>query len=98
VGSLQLAHLEDIGEHYARTLNAWRQRFMEHIEEVRALGFDQRFQWMWEYYLSYCEGAFAEHYIGDVQLLLAKPAASLGALDTWNSHAAKPLTASSFLA
>jgi cyclopropane-fatty-acyl-phospholipid synthase len=28
---------------------------------------------MWEYYLCYCEGGFAERYIGDVQMLFAKP-------------------------
>ena len=27
---------------------------------------------MWDYYLGYCQGAFAERYIGDAQLLLAK--------------------------
>jgi cyclopropane-fatty-acyl-phospholipid synthase len=28
---------------------------------------------MWEYYLCYCEGGFAERYIGDVQMLFVKP-------------------------
>jgi cyclopropane-fatty-acyl-phospholipid synthase len=28
---------------------------------------------MWEYYLCYCEGAFMERYLGDVQMLLTKP-------------------------
>ena len=90
VGSLQLAHVEDIGEHYARTLRAWRLNFIEQLDGVRALGFDLRFQRMWEYYLSYCEGAFAEHYIGDAQLLLAKPAASLAVLEQWSSRDAIP--------
>jgi cyclopropane-fatty-acyl-phospholipid synthase len=92
VGSLQLAHMEDIGEHYARTLRAWRMNFMPRLEEVGALGFDLRFQRMWEYYLSYCEGAFAEHYIGDAQLLLAKPAASLAVLNHWSERGAESLT------
>jgi cyclopropane-fatty-acyl-phospholipid synthase len=91
VGSLQLAHMEDIGEHYARTLRAWRMNFMPRLEEVGALGFDLRFQRMWEYYLSYCEGAFAEHYIGDAQLLLAKPAASLAVLNHWSERGAESL-------
>jgi len=93
VGSLQLAHMEDIGEHYARTLRAWRLNFMSRLEEVGALGFDLRFQRMWEYYLSYCEGAFAEHYIGDAQLLLAKPAAGLAVLNHWSERGAEALTA-----
>jgi hypothetical protein len=66
---------------------------MEQLEQVQALGFDLRFQRMWEYYLSYCEGAFAEHYIGDAQLLLAKPAASLAVLDHWSERRAESLTA-----
>ncbi|HEV2273914.1 MAG TPA: cyclopropane-fatty-acyl-phospholipid synthase family protein [Acidobacteriaceae bacterium] len=76
-GSLQLLHLEDIGEHYALTLREWRRRFMARLDQVRALGFDERFLRMWEFYLAYCEGGFLERYIGDAQLLLAKPAASV---------------------
>ncbi len=69
---LNLHHLEDIGLHYAHTLGAWRAAFLARRDEVRALGFDETFLRMWDYYLAYCEGAFAERYIGDVQLLLAK--------------------------
>lgn len=75
VTSLQLAHLEDIGVHYATTLREWRRRLLDHVEEVKGLGFDDRFLRMWEFYLAYCEGAFRERYIGDVQLLLAKTGA-----------------------
>jgi cyclopropane-fatty-acyl-phospholipid synthase len=77
VGTLQLAGMEEIGEHYALTLREWRRRFMAQLPAVRALGFDERFIKMWEFYLAYCEGGFLEHYIGDVQLLLAKPGARL---------------------
>lgn len=70
---LRLVHLEDITPHYARTLREWRLRFFANIEEVRALGFSDTFIRMWEYYLCYCEGGFAERYIGDVQMLFAKP-------------------------
>jgi cyclopropane-fatty-acyl-phospholipid synthase len=28
---------------------------------------------MWEFYLCYCEGGFAERYLGDVQILMTKP-------------------------
>ncbi len=69
---MQLVHLEDIGIHYALTLNEWRRRFLEQLAEVRRLGFDERFVRMWDYYLAYCEGAFRERYISDVQLVLAK--------------------------
>jgi cyclopropane-fatty-acyl-phospholipid synthase len=70
---LRLIHLEDITPHYARTLREWRRRFFANLERVRALGFSDTFIRMWEYYLCYCEGGFAERYIGDVQMLFTKP-------------------------
>lgn len=69
---LSLVNSESIGLHYARTLAAWRARFLEHKEAVERLGFDQRFLRMWDFYLAWCEGGFRERYINDVQLLLAK--------------------------
>lgn len=72
VTSLAMYHFEDIGTHYARTLAAWRYAFKSHLEEVSALGFDERFLRMWDYYLAYCEGAFLERHIGDAQIVLTK--------------------------
>jgi cyclopropane-fatty-acyl-phospholipid synthase len=73
VTDMRIFHLEDITPHYARTLRTWRRRFFENIEKVRQLGFGDTFIRMWEYYLCYCEGAFMERYLGDVQMLLTKP-------------------------
>lgn len=73
VTDLRALHLEDIGPHYATTLRHWRERFLANLDRVRALGFDDGFLRLWEYYLAYCEGGFAERYLGTVQLLLAKP-------------------------
>ena len=70
---LALTHLEDFGSSYARTLHAWRKRFMAKLPEVSAQGFDERFIRMWEFYLAYCEGGFMERSIGVAQLLMAKP-------------------------
>lgn len=70
---LALVHLEDFGSSYARTLHEWRQRFMAALPQVRAQGFDARFIRLWEFYLAYCEGGFAERSIGVAHLLLAKP-------------------------
>jgi cyclopropane-fatty-acyl-phospholipid synthase len=70
--SLALYDLEEIGAHYARTLHEWRRRFMASLDRVRALGFDDPFIRMWEYYLASCEAAFLERQIGDVQMLLTK--------------------------
>ena len=70
---LRVAALDDIGLHYARTLAEWRRRFTGRRPQVRRLGFGPEFCRMWEFYLAYCEAGFAERYISDVHLLLAKP-------------------------
>lgn len=72
---LGLVHLEDFGHSYARTLEAWRERFMARLQEVRGQGFDERFIRLWEFYLAYCEGGFRERSIGVAHLLLARPGA-----------------------
>lgn len=77
-GHYRLKDLSDFGVHYAWTLREWRRRFHDRIAEVRKLGFDQRFERMWDYYLGYCEGAFLERYIGVAQLLLVHAAAPVG--------------------
>ena len=64
---------QDITSHYVRTLRCWRENFMTQLERVRSLGYDGRFQRMWELYPAYCEGCFGGGRIGNVQLLLAKP-------------------------
>ncbi len=46
------------GQDYARTLALWRETFVARIEQVRALGFDRRFERIWDFYLAYCEAAF----------------------------------------
>ena len=70
---LKLYDLEDIGPHYAITLRIWRERFFANIDAVRSLGYSEEFIKMWEFYLCYCEGGFAERALGDVHLLLTKP-------------------------
>jgi cyclopropane-fatty-acyl-phospholipid synthase len=72
---LALVHQEDFGLSYARTLHAWRQRFIARLDEVRHQGFDDRFIRLWEFYLAYCEGGFLERSIGVSHLLLARPQA-----------------------
>lgn len=72
---MRVIHLEDIGSHYATTLRHWHDRFLARIEEVRELGYSDAFTRMWQYYLNYCESAFIERAIGNVQLLIMRPAA-----------------------
>jgi cyclopropane-fatty-acyl-phospholipid synthase len=70
---MQMVGMEEIGEDYAKTLEVWRQRFLSRLDEVKALGFDDVFIRMWDYYFCYCQGAFQERVIGTSQILLAKP-------------------------
>ncbi len=65
--------MQEIGEDYGRTLQVWRERFLGRLDEVRALGFDDYFIRMWNYYLCYCQGGFEERIIGTSQILFAKP-------------------------
>ena len=73
--SMKLTHLEDLTPHYAETLRRWRHAFEANRAPIRSLGFSDEFMRMWEFYLCYCEAGFEERYIGDVQMLLAKPGA-----------------------
>jgi cyclopropane-fatty-acyl-phospholipid synthase len=75
VSDMKLFHLEDFGPSYALTLREWRRRFMTQHDQVRALGYPERFVRMWEFYLAYCEGGFMERSTGDVQMLFVKPGA-----------------------
>lgn len=66
-------HLEDIGLHYAQTLADWRDNFFNNLKQIKALGYDDEFIRMWEFYLCYCEGGFRERAISTVQVVLNKP-------------------------
>jgi len=70
---LGLAHLEDLTPHYAETLRRWRERMLGNLPRMRALGLDERFLRLWEFYLAYCEGGFEERATGLVQAVFEKP-------------------------
>jgi cyclopropane-fatty-acyl-phospholipid synthase len=74
VTDLNLVHFEDFGPSYARTLEAWRKRFLAQRGAVRRLGFDDHFIRLWEFYLAYCEAGFRERSIGVAHLKFAKAA------------------------
>jgi len=69
---LRIVGLEDIGPHYATTLGHWRANLLRNADRARAMGHDEAFLRMWEFYFAYCEGGFAEGALGDAQILLAK--------------------------
>jgi cyclopropane-fatty-acyl-phospholipid synthase len=66
---------EDFGLHYARTLRLRHDNLRRSRHNLEALGYDQTFYRLWEFYLCYCEGGFLERSIGTARLLLAKPGA-----------------------
>ena len=70
--ALRITGVDDIGRHYVRTLRTWRTRFMAQLSAVRALGFDDRFVRMWEYYLALSEAAFATGTTQDLQVVFRK--------------------------
>lgn len=71
------AHIEDLTHDYARTLQLWRNRFLEQVDQVLALGYPQRFIRLWDYYLQYCEAGFAERHTSTLQIVLDKPGCRL---------------------
>lgn len=68
----QINHLS-FGKDYARTLVEWDQRFTTALPALRLLGYDQRFERLWRYYLAYCEAGFNEERIDVIQTTLEKP-------------------------
>jgi cyclopropane-fatty-acyl-phospholipid synthase len=67
---LAVASEHAFGLDYARTLATWRERFHARLDAVRALGFDERFVRIWDFYLAYCEAAFARRSTDVVQFTL----------------------------
>ena len=71
---LQINGVEEIGFGYARTLREWRDNVMRNVEQIRALGYDERFLRIWTFYLSYCEAGFAIRSLRDMQIVLSHSA------------------------
>ena len=69
---LTVTGVEDRPLDYARTLHAWRTRFMARLDEVRGMGFDERFIRTWEYYFASCEAGFRTRNLGLMHVLLAR--------------------------
>ncbi|EED36727.1 cyclopropane-fatty-acyl-phospholipid synthase [Luminiphilus syltensis NOR5-1B] len=70
---LHMTGVRDITHDYALTLKAWHHTFLDQLDKVKEMGFDDRFINMWRFYLSYCEGGFRERIIGTYQLTMTKP-------------------------
>ncbi len=72
-GEMTLVDLKDLGLHYAATLKIWFLHFNSRLDQVKAMGFDDRFVRKWNYYLCYCEAAFRMRNIHVMQLVYTRP-------------------------
>lgn len=63
--------VENLRNHYNKTLLCWEQNFKEHKEEIRAM-FDDEFVRMWELYLCSCAATFHNGVIDLHQILVSK--------------------------
>ena len=67
---LQAVNRINFGHDYGETLARWEQKFLSVIPQLEAMGYDERFQRMWHYYLAYCQAGFEEQRIDVLQLTL----------------------------
>ena len=80
--SLTVHSVENFAQHYARTLAAWYRNFNAVLPRVRALGFDDAFIRMWNYYFKYCEAGFAAQSLGLLILVFTRPSNPTLAVET----------------
>jgi cyclopropane-fatty-acyl-phospholipid synthase len=69
---LEWRETSDFGQSYAETLAEWRRRFDGAWDDIRSLGFDERFRRLWRFYLSYCEAGFRTGRTNVIQLDLGR--------------------------
>jgi cyclopropane-fatty-acyl-phospholipid synthase len=69
---LLIREVRDIAASYVTTLRAWRARFFQNVDAVRAQGFDDRLVRMWEYYLALSEASFTTGLTQDLQIVMEK--------------------------
>jgi cyclopropane-fatty-acyl-phospholipid synthase len=83
--------LDEIGAHYARTLELWRERFTANADLAAELGYDEPFRRLWTLWLAMSEAGFRERRLRDVQMLFAKPRRSTRVCEeTWPRATARP--------
>jgi cyclopropane-fatty-acyl-phospholipid synthase len=70
---MSMIWLDEIGAHYARTLELWRERFIANSDLAAELGYDEPFRRLWMLWLAMSEAGFLERRLRDVQVLFAKP-------------------------
>jgi cyclopropane-fatty-acyl-phospholipid synthase len=82
--------LDEIGAHYARTLELWRERFIANSDLAGELGYDEPFRRLWTLWLAMSEAGFRERRLREVQVLFAKPERSVRVTgDQWRKATAR---------
>jgi cyclopropane-fatty-acyl-phospholipid synthase len=69
---LRIQETRRLGHSYVPTLAQWRHTFNDRLPEVLALGFDETFVRMWNFYLAYSQAGFAADYLDDLQIGFAR--------------------------
>lgn len=87
---LVLSSYDDIGLHYAVTLRLWRERMMHHAERILSMGYTRKFLRMFEFYFAYCEAAFANKLIYDLQMTWTKVSEDVNITKVQRSFAIRP--------
>jgi cyclopropane-fatty-acyl-phospholipid synthase len=70
---LQVARSIEFGPSYGLTLRRWHETFNEKWDQVAALGFDQRFRRMWNFYLTSCAATFDSGNCDVTQITVTRP-------------------------
>lgn len=70
--ALRIQETRRLGHSYVPTLEQWRHSFNNRLPEVLALGFDETFVRMWNFYLAYSQAGFAADYLDDLQIGFAR--------------------------
>jgi cyclopropane-fatty-acyl-phospholipid synthase len=72
LGGLRITRRLSLRDDYAETLRLWRERYLERVHAVGALGFDEVFHRMWTLYLAYSEAGFRSRYLDVWQFTLGR--------------------------
>lgn len=70
---LSVAHSVEFGESYSQTCRRWHVTFNEKWDEIAAMGFDDRFRRMWNFYLTSCAATFHFGNCDVTQITVRKP-------------------------
>ncbi len=70
---LQVEGSFEFGDSYSQTLRRWSDSFNARWDDIAAMGFDDRFRRMWDYYLTSCAAAFRTGVCDVTQITVRAP-------------------------